>query len=163
MKKILITLIAALSVFTSCDPDKELIRFKLDEPFVFIQDDKGMGQKNIDSKSNNYAVSVYINYHGRNLKEDLKVQYRCIVGDGLKEGVDFKMKQALEGEVVITQAIQSQPLQIVFLRHDIDPAKDNTLAIELVSSSDPGVTLGYLSLTENHLYKKFIFKKIITD
>ncbi len=150
-------LLAVLGALTGCTPELE----PLDSPFVYIKDGNGTGSMNVDADANNLTTSLYVTTCSRKIEEVVEVSFRAIVGDGLKEGVDFRIKQGLEGSVKFQPGVNKMPIHVVWSKNpDLDPSKDNTLTIEITSCSHPDFTLGYLSLGDTHLYKSYTFTRI---
>ena len=64
-----------------------------------------------------------------------------IVGDGLQEDVDYKVVTQ-QNPLVFLPGIYDAPIRVRWLKHPVDPTKDNTLTIRLTGNSK-GYNLGY--------------------
>ena len=69
------------------------------------------------------------------------LDYSIIIGDGLKEGVDFKILTT-EYPLVFPIGIYRRPIQIQWLDNVLDPTKDNTLTIKL-DTTNLNVNIGF--------------------
>ena len=144
-------------VSAGCTPEME----PLDSPFLYIKDADGGSSLNVDAEANNYTTSLYVSTVARRMEEPFTVTFRAIVGGGLKEGVDFRIKQGLEGTLTFQPGITRQPIHIVWSRNSsLDSAADNTLTIEIVSVSNPEFTIGYLSLGDENKYRTYTFTRV---
>ncbi|WP_228098747.1 hypothetical protein [Pedobacter sp. MC2016-24] len=130
-----ITYVLALPVFAamlfiaSCAKDEVK---PYDHPFFHIMvDNKG----EIDVLSNRKDTVDYKVYLSAQLQfEPITVQYEVQVGDGLKEGRDFDL--ITEGTTLtFPQGIFERPVRIAWKESTLDPAKNNTLIIRLLSNS----------------------------
>ena len=62
-----------------------------------------------------------------------------ILGDGLKEGVDFKLQASTASPLTFEPGTYDLPVRILWLKNpDFDGSKDNSLRIRLKSSSLEG-------------------------
>ena len=73
--------------------------------------------------------------------DSVEVSYEIIVGDGLVEDVDYKVVTT-QNPLVFLPGIYDAPIRVRWLKHTVDPTKDNTLTIRLTSNSK-GYTLGF--------------------
>ena len=70
----------------------------LDNPCVYITTASAEGYPNtqtrdeISAQSNNLTYELYVWLSTKAFVEDIVVEYEVVVGDGLKEGVDFVVK-----------------------------------------------------------------------
>ena len=141
MRRTLITLCSlflAVLTLTSCE-DQLNIRFK--DFYVCIKDSNNTDKSTILSTSNEFWVSYFVYLVSEKRDGDLTVEYEVIPGDGLKEGVDYKL--TAERTVTFPKNVYRMPLRIQYMRHEVDPTKDNTLTTRLKSCSDPSIILGY--------------------
>lgn len=165
MKRTILTIASAalsavLFILTGCTPELE----PLDSPFVYIKDSNGASSMNVDADANNLTTSVYLFTCSRKIEEPFDVSFKVTVGDGLKEGVDFRIKQGLEGAITFQQGIIKMPIHVVWMKNpNFDPEKDNTLRIEITGCTHPDFTIGYLSLGDTHLYRTYTFKRVKID
>ena len=90
----------------------------------------------------------------------VEVYYELIPGNGLKEGVDFQIKQGSESPLKFTTGNFVVPMKIEWLKNpSFDSSKDNTLKIKLTGSN-----LAYLQMGNSKLnYKStFVYTKKAT-
>ena len=81
------------------------------------------------------AVKTYsVYFSSAPITETLNVTYEVIVGDGLKEGVDFEYVNK-GNTLVFLPGIYDMPIRIKWLPNPIDISKDNTLKIKLISNN----------------------------
>lgn len=136
MKRILILLLSILTL-VSCDKD-EAVTFK--QPFLRVA--SATGSSNVVVRSNVKNVNTYYIYlSSEPLTANLEVNYEVIVGDGLQAGVDFELLNTTNA-VTFLPGIYEMPVRVRWLEHTVDPSKDNTLTIRLVSNS-LNITMGY--------------------
>ena len=91
MRRTLITLCSlflAVLTLTSCE-DQLNIMFK--DFYVCIKDSNNTDKSTVLSTSNEFWVSYFVYLVSEKRDGDLTVQYEVIPGDGLKEGVDYKL------------------------------------------------------------------------
>ena len=145
MKKLLLSLsfiICCLpfsTALTAC-ADQEGEWF--DEPFVRITTPNGTANQVVSSSIR--TVGTYTAFlSGPALAENdsVIVSYEIIVGDGLVEDVDYKVVTT-QNPLVFLPGINDAPIRVRWLKHTVDPTKDNTLTIRLTSNSK-GYTLGF--------------------
>ncbi|QVY66870.1 hypothetical protein [Polaribacter sp. Q13] len=151
MKKIILPLLAIILTLTSCN--KEEIEV-YDEPFVHINFNN-ISTSNINSNRRD-IVSYYVYLSTKPLAKDLLLDYSIIIGDGLQEGVDFKIITT-EYPLVFPIGIYRRPIQIQWLDHVLDAEKDNTLTIKL-NSNNLGITVGFPGPDANQ--SKLILQKV---
>lgn len=125
------------TLFSGCASDRPEV---FDNPYVYIANDKGMSNVTVLSDMN--AVNTYsVFLSSKALDRNLTVRYEVIVGDGLQPGVDFQM--VTEGNTLtFLPGIYDMPIRVRWIPHKVDPSKDNTLIIRLISS-DPVVNMGF--------------------
>lgn len=156
MKKILskiLVIIACLGT-TSCS-DQLDIMFK--DFFVCIMDANGASSSSVPSYSNEFWVSYFVELHAETRSGDVVVNYEVIPGDGLKEGVDYKLAST-EHTVIFPKNVYRMPLRIQYMRHTVDPTKENTLTIRLLSTNDPEVSVGYPGPSKK--YSEYVVTKV---
>lgn len=124
---------------TSCQ-DQLNIMFK--DFFVCVADESGSQTSRVLSTANNMVVTYYFNLVSEELDEPLKVYFDVIIGDGLQENVDFEFQTA-NRSVTFNPGVYQRPFRINFLKHEVDPTKDNTIKIVIKETSDPNITIGY--------------------
>jgi hypothetical protein len=100
------------------------------------------------------TYNVYLS--SSKLSTSLEVNFEIVVGDGLKEGVDFQMITT-GNQLVFFPGIYDMPIRIKWISHLLDPTKDNTLKIVLVSNNQD-ITLGLPG--PDHLQRAFTITKM---
>lgn len=135
------SIIASLVVISLClsgcdDGQPEVF----DQPFVYIANQAGASNVTVVSDMN--AVNTYTVYlSSKALDSNLTVYYEVIVGAGLQPGIDFQL--VTQGNsLTFLPGIYDMPIRVKWLPHKVDPDKDNTLVIRLLST-DPAVNIGY--------------------
>lgn len=128
-------LLVFIFLFTSCGLD-ELPEYDL--KFIHIMSNES-SSVTVSSKAN--VVGTYSVYLSSPLTtETITVTYEVVVGNGLKEGVDYKLLNN-DNTVTFLPGIYDMPIRIQWIANPVDPAKDNTIKIRLVSN-DKGYTIG---------------------
>lgn len=146
MKKTIYIIIAALCL-VSCQ-QKYLI---YDNPYVYIKwsSDSQMSETSTIMSRASATRTYDIMLSSKRITSPIKVYYEIIVGDGLKEGVDFEIEQAenyvtfmpTDADTLTTQDF-TRSMNIKFLRNtSIDKEMDNTITIRLIDA-DPKIQLG---------------------
>ncbi|KQC02572.1 hypothetical protein AQF98_03080 [Pedobacter sp. Hv1] len=107
-------------------------------PFFHIMVDNKAA---VDVLSNRKDVVNYNVYLSAELQfEPIDVNYEVIVGDGLKEGRDFDLITK-SNKLTFPQGIFERPITIQWKEAALDPTKNNTIIIRLISNSK-NYTLG---------------------
>ena len=136
MKKIILQILVVIITLTSCNKEEITV---FDEPFVHINfNDISIANINSNRKD---IVSYYIYLSSKPLDKDMLLDYSIIIGDGLKEGVDFKILTT-EYPLVFPIGIYRRPIQIQWLDNNLDATKDNTLKIKL-ESNNLNINIGF--------------------
>ena len=102
---------------------------------------------------NTNAYTVYLS--SRPITDSLEVSYEIIVGDGLKEDVDYKVVTTAN-PLVFFPGINDMPIRIRWLKNPVDPEKDNTLKIRLTGNSK-GYNLGFPG--PDHVQSEVVIEK----
>ena len=105
-----------------------------------------------------FTGSYTLHYTGPKPSAPIVVNFVVTCGNGLAEGVDYKLATA-GGKITFMPGIYEQVIKIDWLPHEIDESKDNTVTISLVSAD--GVTLGYPGpdkLMEDLVIRKYTTK-----
>lgn len=136
MKKTILQILVVIITLTSCNKDEIEVYNK---PFVHINFNN-LSTANISSNRKD-IVSYYIYLSSKPLEQDMLLDYSIIIGDGLKEGVDFKILTT-EYPLVFPIGIYRRPIQIQWLDNVLDPTKDNTLTIKL-DTTNLNVNIGF--------------------
>lgn len=141
MKKFILPVALALFalISSSCEDHLKII---FDDWYVCVKDENDSQSSFVPDDADGLVGTYYFYLVSEERKTDLVVNYELIVGDGLKEGVDFECQSA-SNSVTFASGIYKRPMRIRFLKNPIDPTKDNTIKIKIVSTSDPGITIGY--------------------
>ncbi len=104
-----------------------------------------------------FTGSYTLHYTGPKPSAPIVVNFVVTSGNGLAEGVDYKVATA-GGKITFMPGIYEQVIKIDWLPHEIDESKDNTVTISLVSAD--GVTLGYPG--PDKLMKDLVIRKYTT-
>lgn len=104
-----------------------------------------------------FTGSYTLHYTGPKPSAPIVVNFVVTCGNGLAEGVDYKVATA-GGKITFMPGIYEQVIKIDWLPHEIDESKDNTVTISLVSAD--GVTLGYPG--PDKLMKGLVIRKYTT-
>ena len=104
-----------------------------------------------------FTGSYTLHYTGPKPSAPIVVNFVVNCGNGLAEGVDYKVATA-GGKITFMPGIYEQVIKIDWLPHEIDESKDNTVTISLVSAD--GVTLGYPG--PDKLMKDLVIRKYTT-
>lgn len=104
-----------------------------------------------------FTGSYTLHYTGPKPSAPIVVNFVVTCGNGLAEGVDYKVATA-GGKITFMPGIYEQVIKIDWLPHEIDESKDNTVTISLVSAD--GVTLGYPG--PDKLMKDLVIRKFTT-
>ena len=104
-----------------------------------------------------FTGSYTLHYTGPKPSAPIVVNFVVTCGNGLAEGVDYKVATA-GGKITFMPGIYEQVIKIDWLPHEIDESKDNTVTIGLVSAD--GVTLGYPG--PDKLMKDLVIRKYTT-
>lgn len=135
LKKYIICALGALLLFNSCGLDENPA---YDLKFIHIMVDESSSVR-VSQKANMIATySVYLSAPASN--ETVTVTYEIIVGDGLKEGVDYQLMNE-NNTLTFLPGIYDMPIRIQWIANPVDPSKDNTIKIRLISN-DKGYTIG---------------------
>lgn len=104
-----------------------------------------------------FTGSYTLHYTGPKPSAPIVVNFVVTCGNGLAEGVDYKVATA-GGKITFMPGIYEQVIKVDWLPHEIDESKDNTVTISLVSAD--GVTLGYPG--PDKLMKDLVIRKYTT-
>ena len=69
------------------------------------------------------------------------VKWSIIPGSGMQEGVDF-IYEGKDKNLMFYSGVYDRDIKIKWLKHDIDPNKDNTVTLRLESCNDPSILIG---------------------
>ncbi len=133
--KYIIPFLLMILALNSCGLDENE---PYDLKFIHIMLD-GASSTTVNYKAKTVATySVYLS--SAKFTESVEVTYEIIVGEGLKAGVDYNLITT-GNKLVFLPGIYDMPIRIQWLSNPIDPSKDNTLKIKLISN-DKGYTIG---------------------
>lgn len=158
MKKA-ICFIAAVALLCSCSDRVDVI---FDTPFSSIVDEGGVASSaTVSNVFDGYLTELFLNVNASNkyFTEPIVMEYETIVGDGLKEGVDFEIQSSVKSPITFEIGEYRKRIRILWSKNpNFNPEADNTLTIELTGSSVPEMVLGYPG--PNSLHRKYTFTKI---
>ncbi|MBR4850762.1 MAG: hypothetical protein IKU97_01730 [Tidjanibacter sp.] len=158
MKQILkfAMLVLAAAIMWSCYEEPQ----PLDKPFVYIQDEAGGSKMDISAQGNNIVSDLRVYLSCKRFTEPILVHYDVIVGDGLKEGVDFVIQPTTKSPLTFKPGTYDLPVRISWKKSEnFDATKDNTVTITLkeVESNIGEFYLGLLG--PDHLRSTYVFTK----
>ncbi|WP_294079075.1 hypothetical protein [Proteiniphilum sp. UBA5384] len=134
-KKYIISVLGILLLFNSCGLDENPV---YDLKFIHIMVNESSAV-NVSQRANTIgSYNVYLSAPASN--ETVAVTYEIIVGDGLKEGVDYKL-MSNDNTLTFLPGIYDMPIRIQWMANPVDSSKDNTIKIKLISN-DKGYTIG---------------------
>lgn len=154
----ILPLIAALALFCACERHTEVF---FDTPFVRIEDTNGGSSMVIDHTLDNLLteVRIIVSASSNYFTEPVTIEYETIVGDGLKEGVDFRIQSSHRSPLTFSPGTYSLPIRVIWSKSaSFDPSKDNTLTFRITSSSMSDMLLGVPG--PDHKKSEFIFKQL---
>lgn len=135
MKKLFTICLAVTLMLCGCN------KFKLyDGPDCFYFDPDKSSSINI-ADSGEIDAEYYVHYTGKRATQTNEVTFSISVGNGLKEGVDYKLvtqSNTLNFKIGYTDLA----IRIKWLPHDIDESQDNTVTLTLDSVNNPNAVLG---------------------
>ena len=138
LKRILFGLVLVWTA-SACSVNEPVL---FDDAFVYLVDENGQSSSEIPWDSNHNLQTYYVKLVCPGNFGEVNISYDLIVGDGLKEGVDFKHIRSTASPLVFPDGVYSRPIRIEWLRHELDPEKDNSLTISIAGSSNDQVSLG---------------------
>ena len=131
---IISTIIAGLTFLSSCKKEVE----PFNHPFFHIMVDNKSAIDVLSDRKDQVNYNVYLSAELQ--FEPIDVNYEVIVGDGLKEGRDFDL--ITKGtKLNFPPGIFERPITIQWKEAALDPTKNNTIIIKLISNSK-NYTLG---------------------
>ena len=142
MKKFLTisAIISLLAMFSSCD-DSTSIMFT--DYYACIKDEGGAATSTISTNmTESYTATYYISLVSVIMDDPVTISYEIKAGDGLKEGVNFKVINGT-GNVTFDKGIFKKPLRIEYFPAKVDETKDCKLTIRLTESSNKSIGIGY--------------------
>jgi hypothetical protein len=124
-----------------------------DNAFIHIMKD-GTSSTKVTSRSN-FVATYYVYLSSTPLDEILEVTYEIKAGDGLQAGRDYELITT-GNKLVFMPGIFDMPIRIKWLPNSIDPSKNNTLTISLISNNQ-NITMGLPG--PDQLQKEFVITK----
>ena len=149
--------LAALALLCGCERHTEVF---FDTPFVRIEEANGGSSMVIDPTLNNVLteIRVVVSASKNYFTAPIQVEYEVIVGNGLKEGTDFKIQSSHRSPLTFDPGTYSLPIRVIWYKSTaFDPSKDNTLTLRLTAASVPEMLLGIPG--PDGKKKEFIFKQ----
>jgi len=141
-KTIHILAFLSLLLFTSCGLEENPV---YDLKFIHIMVNES-SSVNVSEKANMIGTyNVYLSAPASN--ETVTVTYEIIVGEGLKEGVDYKLLNK-DDKLTFLPGIYDMPIRIQWIANPVDRTKDNTIKIRLISN-DKGYSIGLPGPAQN--------------
>lgn len=121
-------ILPAIIIISSCK--KEATPYN--NPFIHIMVDN---KTEIEVLANRKDTVDYKVYLSAQLQFDpIDVEYEVKIGDGLQDGRDFKLLTT-GTKLTFPQGIFERPIRIAWKDAVLDPTKDNTITIRLISNS----------------------------
>ena len=114
----------------------------------------------ISAQGNNILSDLRVYLSCKRFTEPILVHYDVIVGDGLKEGVDFVIQPTTKSPLTFKPGTYDLPVRIQWKKSEnFDATKDNTVTIALkeVESNIGEFYLGLLG--PDHLRSSYVFTK----
>lgn len=151
LKRNILYLSSLILLLTSCGLN-ELPEYNLKYIHIMMNESS---ETTVSSKANMIGTyNVYLS--APTSEETVTVTYEIIAGDGLKEGVDYKI--ITQGNTLtFLPGIYDMPIRIQWFSNTLDPKKDNTLKIKLISN-DKGYSIGLPGPNQNQ--SVFTIRKI---
>ena len=151
-------LLAGIALLSACQKHEEIF---FDTPFARIEDANGQSTMTIDHKLDNVLteIRVVVSASKNYFNEPITVEYETIVGDGLEEGVDFKIQPSHRSPITFEPGTYVMPIRVIWYKPaDYDPNKDNTLTLRLSGTSVPDMVLGVPGPDKKR--SEFIYKQL---
>ena len=156
-KRYISATLAAVLLLTGCSVHEDTF---FDTPFVRIEDATGASSLVVDKNLDNLLteIQVVLSASSNYFSAPITVEYETIVGNGLKEGEDFKIQPSHRSPLTFDPGTYSSPVRIIWYKTDgFDASKDNTLTLRLTRTSCPEMLLGIPG--PDGKKKEFIFTK----
>ena len=132
----------AAALLCGCEKHEEVF---FDTPFVRIEDTGGQATMVVDHTLDNILTELRVVVSASNnfFTEPISVEYETIVGNGLQEGVDFRIQASHSSPITFAPGTYSMPIRVIWYKSkNFDKDKDNTLTIRLTGTSIPEMLLG---------------------
>ena len=150
--------LAALALLCGCERHTEVF---FDTPFVRIEEANGGSSMVVDHTLDNVLteIRVLVSASKNYFSAPITVEYEVIIGNGLKEGTDFRIQASHRSPLTFDPGTYSLPIRVIWSKSAaFDPSKDNTLTFRLVSASVPEMLLGVPGPDSKK--KEFVFKQL---
>ncbi len=85
-----------------------------------------------------FTGSYTVHLTGEKPSSPVTVKFEVTCGDGLKEGVDYKVATS-GNSITFLPGIYDNTIKIDWLPHNIDATKDNTVTISLIDAGEVGL------------------------
>lgn len=151
MKYIINIVCLCLSIFVTTSCNKELLK-PYDHPFFYIHVDQS-SLINVQS-TRNEMVNYKVFFSTKMQYEPVTLKYDILVGDGLREGVDFELVNTSK-DLVFKPGFFEMPITIRWISNPIDATKDNSITIKLLSN-DKDITVGLPGPDKNQTELKIV-------
>lgn len=106
----------------------------------YIAFDPGKSSTTYVNEAAEFAGQYQIHFCTAKRDETVSVTVEAIPGDGLQEGVDYRLVTA--PLVKFAPGVYDKTFIVEWLPHTLDPTKDNSLTLKLTDCSDANVVLG---------------------
>ena len=154
----ILILFAAMALLCGCEKHQEVF---FDTPFVRIEDTGGNTAMEIDHTLDNVLTEIrmVVSASSNYFTQPITVEYDTIVGDGLTEGVDFKIQSSHRSPLTFSPGTYTLPIRVIWYKSaSFDTSKDNTLTLRLTGASVPEMLLGVPGPDAKK--SEFIFKQL---
>lgn len=135
MKRNIIRWILALCIMAIASSCNKYVLFT--DSFVAFDTSKS-SVVSVDAEGE-FTGSYTVHLTGEKPSSPVTVKFEVTCGDGLKEGVDYKVATS-GNSITFLPGIYDNTIKIDWLPHSIDTSKDNTVTINLIDAG--GVCLG---------------------
>ncbi len=154
MKKLITFIIFTFSLLaiTSCEDKLDII---FTDYYTYVDDGSGISSMNVAASTDKFVVTTYVHLVATNFDDVVTVDYDVTCGDGLTEGVDYKLINSSK-TVTFQPGIVKMPVRLELYASSLDSSKDNTITITLTGCSE-NLNLGYPG--PDALFKSFVIKK----
>ena len=156
--KSILSSLAVVALLCACEKHTEVF---FDTPFVRIEEVNGGTSMVIDHNLDNILTEIRVTVSASKnyFTGPITVEYETVVGDGLREGVDFKIQSSQRSPLTFNPGTYSLPIRVIWYKsNSFDTSKDNTLTLRLTGSSNPDMLIGCPGPDSKK--KEFIFKQL---
>ncbi len=106
----------------------------------YIAFDPGSSSSTVINEAGSVVGQYMIHFCTVKRDDTVSVEVEVEAGDGLTEGVDYKVVS--QPSVKFVPGVYDKAFIIEWLPHGLDPSKDNSLTLRLSTCSDDGIILG---------------------